>query len=306
MRPYFVALATCVALSACGGSDAVFGTDPGDGGGGENPSNPIVPEPIAGSITSIAYDPDAQTLVVRGTGLDDVEFTDVYTRKPSLDRPGYDAYAAQDGSLTRHFTAFVREIDGVYGAVIGSGAQFNTVIQGTQFGRDGIYVAPTTLPNGGVVTYAGNYIGVVNGNGSAEDLLPVTPGTDPSVLPGQVAEVTGDILINAGFGDTQNQVDGIIYNRRVIDVDQEIQDLSLRPTEITANGGFEGTVMTPDLRDVGEYAGLFSSQGATAVAGAIHAEDHIDVYDNEIEYGTFVLGVCGGANADPICTQPRP
>ncbi|SDD13996.1 hypothetical protein [Ruegeria marina] len=306
MKPYLVAMATCVALSACGGSNAVFGTGDGTDGGGGTPANPVVPADIAGNITSISYDPDNQTLVVRGAGLDDVAFTDVYTRKPALDRPGYEAYTAQDGSLTRHFTAYVREIDGTYGAVIGSGGQFNTVIQGTQFGRDGAYDPPATTPNGGVVSYAGNYIGVLNRNGSGEDLLPVTPGTDPSVIPGQVAEVTGNVLINAGFGDTQNQVDGIIYNRQIADTGLSMEDLSLRPTEITSNGTFTGEVMTPDLRNVGGYAGLFGGQDASVVAGALHVEDHVGALENEVEYGTFVLGVCGGPNADPLCDQPNP
>lgn len=305
MKPYLVAIATCVALSACGGSNAVFGTDTDDGGG-STPTDPVVPTDIAGNITSITYDPDAQTLVVRGTGLDDVAFTDVYTRKPALDRPGYEAYTAQDGSLTRHFTAYVREIDGTYGAVIGSGGQFNTVIQGAQFGRDGVYDPPATTPNGGVVTYAGNYIGVVNSNGSGEDLLPVTPGTDPSVVPGQVAEVTGNVLINAGFGDSQNQVDGIIYNRQIVDAGLSVEDLSLRPTAITSDGTFAGDVMRPDLSVVGDYAGLFGGQDASVVAGALHVENHIAAVDNETEYGTFVLGVCGGPNADPVCNQPNP
>lgn len=306
MKPHIVATATLLMLSACGGSNAVFGTDDGNGGGGDPTPGLTIPEKIAGNITSIAYDPDAQTLEVRGTGLDDVAFVDVYTRKPALDRPGYEAYTAQDGSLTRHFTAYVREIDGTHGAVIGSGGQFNTVIQGVHYGRDGAYDPPTSTPNGGVVSYAGHYVGVLNGNGSSEDLLPVTPGTDPSILPGQVVEVTGDVLINAGFGDTQNQVDGIVYNRRVEDYNLDAEDLSLVPTEITENGTFTDQVMLPNLRVVGEYGGIFGGEDAAVVAGGLNARDHIEALESPIEYGTFVLGVCGGPNADPVCDQPRP
>lgn len=304
MKRFGLSVAALAIVSACG-SDPVFNTDDGDNGGTPTPE-PTIPEEVAGNITGVTYDAANQTLTVTGTGLDDVAFEDVYTRKPALDIPGYEAYTAQDGSLNRHFTAFVREIDGTYGAVVGSGGQFATVIQGVDYGRNGTYTAPATTPNGGVVTYAGNYAGVINGNGTSEDLLPVAPGTDPVLLPGQVAEVVGSVLINAGFGDTQNQVDGVIYNRRIRDSGVETQDLFLTPTAIEEDGSFTNTVILTDLTSVGTYGGLFGGTEASAVVGGINVSDHIETLDGETEYGVFVLGKCGGANADPICDQPHP
>lgn len=305
MKRFGLSVAALAVMSACG-SDPVFNTDDGDDGGGTPTPEPTIPEDIAGNITGITYDPVNQTLTVTGAGLDDVAFEDVYTRKPALDVPGYEAYTAQDGSLNRHFTAFVRELDGTYGAVVGSGGQFATVIQGVNYGRSGTYTAPATTPNGGVVTYAGNYAGVINGNGSGEDLLPVAPGTNPTLLPGQVAEVVGSVLINAGFGDVQNQVDGVVYNRRIRDTGVDVQNLFLTPTAIAEDGSFTNTVILTDLSTVGSYAGIFGGTDASAVAGGINVSGHIESFENEIEYGVFVLGQCGGENADPVCDQPHP
>lgn len=305
MKPLIVALAAALTLGACGG-DAVFNVDDGSGGGGVTPPDPSIPGGIAGNVTSVSYNAAAQTLTVVGVALDDTPFQAVYTRKPGLDAtaPGYEVYTAQDGSLGRHFTAFVQQRDGAFAAVVGSGPQFNTVLKGATYGRTGTYSAPTTAGPGGLVNYAGNYVGVLNAAGSGEDLLAVTPGTDPSILPTQVAEVTGLVFIRADFAD--NSVDGIIYDRQVEGAGPFVDDLSLVGATINADGTFSGNAMLPNLTNVGQYGGIFGGTNATAVAGGVFVEDHIDTFSNESEHGVFVLAQCGTPAASPVCTQPVP
>ncbi len=299
MNKIFGALATVASLSACGGGNPFTEGDTGDPG----TSTPI-PESIAGDVDSVVYDPVNMTLTVRGVGLDDTPFESVYTRKPALDVPGYEAYTSQDSSLDRHYTAFARERDGVFAVVASGGVQFNYVIPGTAFGRTSTYDPPATTPSGGLVTYAGNYVGVLNGNGSGEDLLPVTGGTDPDVLSGQVAEVTGDVLINADFADSR--INGVIYNRIIADTATAIDNIDLKPGDIAADGTFSGEVTQPSDEKRGDYAGVFGGTDSSAIAGALVVEDHITGATGPKEYGIFVLAQCGTPSADPICTQPNP
>lgn len=299
MKKMIVAMATVASLAACSGGNPFTETDPTDPG-----TDPTIPETIAGDVDSVTYDPVAMTLTVRGVGLDDTPYESVYTRKPGLDVPGYEAYTSQDSSLDRHYTAYARERDGVWAVVASGGPQFNYVIPGTDFGRNGTYSAPATTPSGGLVTYAGNYVGVLNASGSSEDLLPVAPGTDPDVLTGQVAEITGDILINADFAD--NRINGVIYNRVIADSSTSIDNLDLKPGDIAADGTFSGEVTQPSDQKRGDYAGVFGGTNATAVAGALVVENHITGTTGPKEYGAFVLAQCGTPSADPICTQPNP
>lgn len=305
MKRFWLGIATVVAVSACGGD--VF-TDTGGTPVQPVEPTPTVPEAIAGNVTSVEYNQANQTLTVTGSQLDNTPFEAVYTRNAALDVPGYEAYTSQASSLDRHFTAFVQERDGVYAAVVGGGPQFNSVIMGSTYGRDGTYTAPDTTPAGsGLVSYGGNYVGVLNASGDGNDLLPVTPGTATEIRPTQTAEVTGLVFINADFAD--NAINGIVYDRVLADNPGSLTltDLSLFPGTIDSNGAFNGEVRRGSTQTVGSYAGLFGGTDATAVAGALTASNHIDGSGGDaLEYGVFVLAQCGTANADPICNQPRP
>lgn len=269
-----------------------------------------VPAALANDVQSVAYDPTNQTLTVTGVGLDETPFTATYVRKPGLDRGGYEAYTVQDNALTEHSTAYVRSVEGGYAAVVVTGGQFGTYQGGTTYGRTGTYSAPdTTQGPGGIVSYAGNYVGLLNIDGDSGDLISPTPGTDPSILPGQSAEIVGKVFINADFTQ-DNEVKGRVYDRQIVDQPgTTVEDLDLWNTAIAADGSFDGEVrVAGQVR--GEYGGVFAGTDAAAVAGSLHAEQHIAAFGSNTppieEYGVFVLGSCDGASPDPVCNQPDP
>lgn len=296
MKRFWLGIAAAVALSACsGGNPFAEGTT--------DLPTVEVPDKLAGDLTSITYDPVAQTLTVTGISLDDTPITAVYRRRPGLDSGGYEAYTAQDSSLDRHSTAYIRQLDGATASIVVTGGQFSHYFGGSTYGRIGAFDPPDVTPTSGIVSYAGNYIGLVNGPGDGGDLHPVTPGTDPDILPVDAAEVTGQVLINADFAD--NVVNGIVYNRRLVDYNRDLAVLDLNPTGIEADGTFAGK-SSQALQDKGDYAGVFAGVDSSAVAGTLFVEDHIDGIDNEEEYGLFVLAQCGTPTADPVCNQPVP
>jgi len=304
MSRFIVAVAAAITLSACSGGNPFAG--------GEDPENPIEPDPtiptdIAGDVDSITYDAVNQTLVVRGQTLDDTPYEATYRRRPALDRPGYEAYSSQESSLGRHHTAYARERDGASAGIVMAGGQFGHVFLGGYYERDGAFDAPPTAAPGGIVQYAGRYVGLLNGPGDGGDLLPVTPGTDPEVLPTQAAEVVGNIFIAADFVD--NTTDGIVYDRVAPDYPTLVlADLELAPAGIDSTAGtFDGPVEQDNgNRTVGDWGGIFAGDDSSAIAGALYVEDHIEDVDGEREIGLFVLAQCGTPNADPICNQPNP
>lgn len=286
------------ALSACsGGNPFATATDT------ETPDTGI-PEVLASDLDGVSYDPVNKTLTVRGVSLDNTPYEAVYTRKAGLDRGGYEAYTTQDGSLQRHSTAYVRDINGTRAAVVVTGGQFEHYFAGTVYGRSGNFEpAPTTQPNQ-LVSYAGNYVGLLNAAGDGGDLLPVAPGTPNSVRPVQAAEVTGRVLINADFAD--NQVNGTVFNRSWVDSPAMVlEDLALKPSEIASDGSFTGET-TINLQNKGTYGGIFGGDQSSVVAGSLFAKDHIDGVNNEEEYGIFVLPRCGTPGDDALCNQPNP
>ena len=314
MKTGISGLALCLGLAACGGGtpfNSVTVVDGGTGTGGT-----AIPEALANNLKSFAYNPTAQTRTVTGINADDSQFTAAYRRRPGLDRAGYEAYTAQDGSLDRHVTAYVKDINGTRAAVVVTGGQFEEFFSGAAY-SNASYVAPVqpgTQGEGGLVTYAGNYVGLLNTAGSNEDLLAVANGTPQDPLSVQAAEVTGKVVITGDFTDAS--VDGIIYDRKVPDYNNadasydpnsadplQVTNLAMDSTAIATNGTFLGNLSQKN-GTVGEYGGIFGGTGATEVAGVIHAETHISQFETPIEYGAFVLAQCGQPNEDPICNQP--
>ena len=301
MVRFWFSFTVLIIFSACGGGH----TPPSTGSGSTNDSlSNDVPTALASDLDGISYDSATETLIITGVGLDETPFSATYLRNAALDRVGYEAYTVQDSSLDRHSTAYVRQIDGAYAVAVATGGQFAYYMAGTSFGRTDAYTAPTTdQPSGGIVSYAGTYVGLLNISGDGGDLLPVTPGTPGDVLPVQAAEITGLVLINADFAD--NRINGAIYDREVTDDPATtVETLNLAPTDIAEGGTFEG-VTSLGFNPVGVYGGIFSGTDAAVVAGSIFAEDHIGIQDIE-EYGIFVLGQCGGAHSAPLCNQPVP
>lgn len=310
MRRSYWSIALVLGLAACGGTPPFGGTTTeADGDATER----AVPDVLAGDVQSFTYDPVAETLTVQGVPFDDGPASGEYRRRELLDRNGYEAYTAQDGSLDRHTTAYVKRINNTQAAVVVTGVQFEESFGGALYST-GAYSAPSdTIGEGGIVTYAGKYIGMLNMPGSGEDLTAVQPGTSDSVRSAQAAEVTGDVLITGDFG--QASVDGVIHNRVIPDYDTTLTydpnsatpynhgNVALAATGIEADGTFFGEAKMDNVVK-GEYGGLFGGTGATEVAGAVHLEDHLTEVDNEVEYGVFVLAQCGQPDEDPVCAQP--
>lgn len=304
MKRYWLGIAAVAVLSACSGGNP-FEEDP------DVPVVPIdpvpgIPDDLTADLDSVAYNPNTDTLIVTGVSLDNTPIDAIYTRAAGLDRDGYQAYTTQDASLQRHSTAYYRELDGVEAVVVATGGQFGYYFRGSTYSRSGDFDPPSVARENGLVSYAGRYIGLRNTAGSGEDLLPVTPGTPGEILPAQIAEVTGDVFINADFADYT--VNGVVYNR-VSDTPSgtlvSVRDLQLAPTSIAADGSFIGDV-EQDLQDRGTYGGIFGGTDASAVAGTLFAQDHIEGSDNPAEHGAFVLAQCGTPTADPVCDQPVP
>jgi hypothetical protein len=298
MKRFWLGCAAVFALSACSGGNPFTEDTDTDATG-------TIPEAIAGDLEGITYDPVSQTLTVRGVSLDDTPFESTYRRRPALDRGGYEAYTAQDSSLDQHSTAYVRDINGTRAAVVVTGGQFENYFGGVVYGRASEFDPPDVTPTSGQVSYAGNYVGLLNGPGDGGDLLPVAPGTPAEARPRQAGEVTGRVLINADFAD--NVVQGGIFQRVYVDSPGvALSDLALTPADIDPSTGTFTNTVTINLQSRGSYGGIFGGQNSEAIAGGLFVQDHIEGIENEEEYGIFVLNQCGTPGADQLCNQPVP
>lgn len=315
----------CITLAGCDGENPFMTTPAVTPGAAPviDPDNPVsangIPEALTGNnLELVAYDPVAGTLSVDMAALDKND-SDIplesYMPNAALTAltPGYQVFTYQDDPLDRMFVAIVAQSpDGaVMGAVVMDGGQFNKFFGGGFYATDGDYT-PGSGPNDtGLVSYAGNYAALTNLDADGSQLL--TPGgsPDPVLLPDQPAQISGQVFINADFGD--NTLNGAIYNRAFTNLDPVLQaaiggaaleDVILTPTDITDAGTFFGTVETSDQDAVGSYGGTFGGTEASAVAGVTSLDgDWLDTIDNEAEFGVFVLTQCGQPGEDPICAS---
>ncbi|WP_281984003.1 thymidylate synthase [Thalassorhabdomicrobium marinisediminis] len=331
MSRLFMALGLTAALAACD-SENPFDQEPVV----EDPETPVIEEgeevssegiplALADNLQSVAYVPgtgsDPGTLSVDMLALDrtdsDIPLQD-YTPNAALTAlaPGYEVFSYQDDALDRMFVAIVAQSnDGsVLGAVVMDGGQFTKFFGGGFYATDGDYT-PGSGPNDtGLVSYAGTYAGLSNLNADGNELMTPPPGTDPALLPDQPAQITGDIFLNADFGD--NQVNGAIYNRAFVNLDpalqaliggNELEDVYLIPADITDEGTFFGTAENPAQEGIGSYGGTFGGTEAAGVAGVVHLDgDTIPGIENEDEFGVFVLTQCGQPGEDPVCAAVNP
>ncbi|MHA6326775.1 thymidylate synthase [Roseivivax sp. CAU 1753] len=296
--------------------------DPGGGGDTGNEDTARIPVDIAKNLASVSFDQDTGTLLVEGIYLDDTPYEAVYTRAPALDRNGFQAYTKQDDALDRHATAYTATTaTGARSTVAATGGPYNEYFTGVYYETSGTYSAPEVSDTTGLVAYVGRYVGLLNGSGSGEDLIPVAPGTPNEITPSQSAEVTGTVYMNADFAD--NRVEGSIYDREIVDTGQSLPSVVLVNTEITEAGAFTGSVeyslqqtdptwqgISDDT--VGTYAGEFDGEDAQSIVGGVQL-NQIDGpsnqlgFENELEFGAFTLEQCGTAGAnDALCNQVNP
>lgn len=278
--------------------------------------------------------------------LDEVPFVATYRRRPGMDRNGYQAYTAQNDPLDRHNTAFARQSGNdaaVRGGVVLSGGPRNRFFGGGYYERDGAYDPPEVTPASGLVSYSGAYVGIVNigarddSAGSVDDLADVPATTNPVLVPTQAATVNGQIFINADFAD--NAVEGNVFNRALIDpttgniatiddpanpgtsIPAVLPDIVLISTPINDDGTFSSTEVEYDQRgqdtavigrSIGQWGGIFGGQDASGVAGVVHLEEWDGPnnplgFENEEEYGVFVLDQCGQPVEDTVgCAGTNP
>ncbi|TNC71614.1 thymidylate synthase [Rubellimicrobium roseum] len=332
MNRSLLVLGLLASLSACSdGQPFEFGNPTEPVPGPEDPTDNGVPEDIRGNLNGATYTPpsgdDNGRLVVEIASLDTTPVEAAYRRRTVLDvcddgacsdgeavEDGYVAYTMQEDPLDRFFIGLARQSrDGsVEGTVVVDGGQFNTYFGGVNYGRNGAYSPHVPdQPDNGLVSYAGAYVGMLNGPvPRPNEALDVPAGTDPALLPGQAIRVQGDVFLNADFAD--NAVNGAIYNREAVDAlpgDLTLKDLALTPADIGENGRFEGQV-EPDNEigtAIGSYGGVFGGTGATAVAGGVRLEgDFIAEVENEQEYGLFVLDRCGEQSTADVCNRVEP
>jgi hypothetical protein len=327
MRPtqHVFAVLSLLALAACDGNPFPPGT-PGGGTDNPPPDNDqavTVPANLQGDIQKVVYTPATGTkpasLQIQITGLDTTPLLATWDRNASLDVPGYTAFSIQQSSVDRMFIglAAVSADNSVSAQVAGDGGLNNTSFSGSNYTRTGAYTPPTATGTTGSVHYAGSYAGLMNGGGSGTALIPPPAGLDPTQIPGQAARVTGDVALTANFAD--NQVEGQIFNRVVVDSGFGLESVILVPTSISTNGTFEGVAQRPDNAPdvvnvpVGTYGGVFGGSDANSVAGGVslrHVYDTVDAgseIDGALERGVFVLSTCApGATTPPGCVGTSP
>ncbi|MBU2943977.1 thymidylate synthase [Shimia thalassica] len=296
----FVCMAAMASLTACGGSNP-FAEETDDD------TEITVPEELAGNLKSVSYNATDQTLSAEIYALDSTPVTVVYARDSARDIGTYEAYSVQEDSLDRFFVAMVGESqDGsVQAGFVGDGGQFNRVLQGAYYERNGTFDAPPigTGPAAGQVSYAGDYAGILNGGPSSAD----APNVDSSILPGEPYLVSGQVFLNANFADMA--VNGGVYDRQIVlSTPFELEDISLIVTDIAADGSFFGDVEVHGVieNDKGDYGGVFGGSDAAAVAGIISMSDFTENLDDETEYGFFVLTQCGLDGDAAICDNAAP
>lgn len=290
----------------------------------------VVPIALANNLSNATLIPGSggnpDTLLVRISALATTPIDATWVRNTNLDIPGYRAFYVQEDALDRFFVALTAaSADGsVNATVAGDGGQFNTFFSGAEYERPGAYTPPDASqagPGNGQVSYKGKYAGLLNGGGGRNEALPIPPGRNmaPSEIPYQPAQVTGDVFVNANFAD--NKVNGVVKNRNttLFGTPTGLEDVVLTPSDILANGTFEGKTQRPSDIDprkteTGAYAGVFGGTDASSVAGAVHLDENVydrndTRIDGAIERGVFVLDQCGltaTAGGDCLGTAPTP
>lgn len=257
----------------------------------EEEVKPTPPPIVAQHVRAAAYDRDAGTLSINLASLDGSPVSADYGRDPTLDLSGYQAFTLQEANTQRKFLALVKTADsGAATAVaVADGGQFGTYFGGAQYYRvDGF-----TLPTTGLASYTGSYVGLLNSG-------PVVPGGPGGDLdPRQSDRVTGRILLNADFNETNLEVTGGIDNRIAVRTATPLDSVSLWNAPITPDGAFAGTVRITGGQSVGNYGGIFAGDDASDVAGALVFRP-IPGDSATIEHGVFVLPKCTGP-ADNRC-----
>lgn len=316
MSRFALSLAAVVALASCSGAAIVGpggGGGIGDGGGDETDINLVVPESLRKNVEAMSYDADDEVLKVQIRTLDATPVLVAYDRAEILDVPGYAAFKIQEDALDRIFVALAAGSDDgtVQAMAIADGGQFGKHYGGTAYTRKGTFDAPpltSGTPGTGQVSYAGDYAGVTNiplSRARATNVaLDVAPGTPAEVIPNQSVRVEGTIFLNANF--VTELVNGTVYDREFadgVDGERALDSIDLVDGVIAEDGTFVGDVEIGANNNIGTFGGIFGGRDASSVAGSLVVENFDEDYENEVEYGVFVLKQCGQPGDAAICDQ---
>ncbi len=290
MKRFWLGFAAASMLSACSGGNPFLDDDPDTG----TPPPGNIPADVAGDLDAATFVPDPTNprLVVTGVAYNGTPLPVEYDRtatSATLDSPGgqYTAFTRQPDALNTHTTAYAREVAGTRGVLVVSGGLDGYYNGGVSYSRSGGFDRPAANPANADIRYDGEYVGLLNYPDDGAALLPVPPGTDPDVAPGQAGRVFGQARIDADF--STNRVKGLVYNRRYEAAGLDIpENLEIAPTDILEDGSFAGEV-TVAKQTKGTYGGTFGGPEAQAVAGGLFAKDHITGLARVEEYGLFVL-----------------
>jgi len=280
MNKFIVIGVTTVLLAGCE-SRAV--TDP-TGSGTPTTGTPASGTITVGDLQSAALDTSTDELTVQIT-LDGDDLLQSYGNGGAAG--AYRVYTFQNSPTDREFTAYAGTStdESVQAVVVMDGGQFNRF-----FGGAAVTQANYTAPSGGIIDYAGSYVGLLNFGPVAGAGV---PGSGSSV-PNAATEVTGDVFLKADF--TDGAVNGAVYNRLANSGATAMPELVLVVgTDIGADGSFSGAV-EDDITQAawGTYSGVFGGTDASSVAGIVELgagflPAAIPGDGNEREVGIFVL-----------------
>ena len=334
MYRYAAASVVFAMLAGCQGENPLYFNDPEEVV--EETTEETVEETtidlsdLENNLTTAVYDPDTETLYVDMYALDRVGNDyplEQYTRNADLDVPGYAAFTYQDDPLDRFFVAYVAQSpDGTaQGTLVVDGGQFDEYFGGTQMFALQDY---TGGPELGLVSYAGNYVGITNLVYRGDEILVIPAPYDDEVYtnlwPTQPIIVQGEAFMNVDFSN--NAINGAVVNREFVHLSGypvaafggttfPVADLIFEPGTIDSNGTFTGNVIGEDYDEEagawvelgqGTYGGVLTGTDGSAMAGGVYVTQHILEAEQEEEYGIFVLTQCGLPDDAAICDIVNP
>lgn len=279
------AIAAFIALLAACSST----TDDETSSGGSAPTIPSDSTVSVGDVEGISY--DGSTLRVR-VPLDGNAQLETYEADGELN--GYQRFTQSESNANRSYTALAgRSDDGsLVAAVVADGGQFNSFYGGASLEQNNF-----SAPAGGLVSYQGNYVGLVNFGPRTR-----APGAPPVTTRSEATGVTGSVFLTADF--TDNKVEGAVYGRNTVG-GAALNDLVLVVGDVAADGTFSGSVQLEDLTNTGSYSGAFGGNDAAFAGGVLDISSSAygaGADPNTKEYGIFVIGQCPGGNAESCFT----
>jgi len=273
-------------LAACSST-----TDDETSSGGSAPTIPSDSTVSVGDVEGISY--DGSTLRVR-VPLDGNAQLETYEADGELN--GYQRFTQSESNANRSFTALAgRSDDGsLVAAVVADGGQFNSFYGGASLEQNNF-----SAPAGGLVSYQGNYVGLVNYGRQT-----TAPGAPGVTTRSEATGITGSVFLTADF--TDNKVEGAVYGRRIEGGDA-LDDLVLVVGDVAADGTFSGGVQLNDETNTGagSYGGAFGGNDAAFAGGVLSINSSAygeDADQNIKEFGIFVIGQCSGGNAESCFT----